>query len=90
MLWEELGETTLAIEAARTAGDLERAYQLLRQAKEPVPEGLAVSVKAVRLLQQLYQKHQGLYPAERTALRAALRELDKSLHEEGGAPDEEW
>ncbi len=92
VLWEELGEIELAVEAARNAGDMERAYQLLRQAREPIPEGLAVSVKAVRLLQQLHQKHQGLYPAEREALRSALRELDAALDEDPTAmnePDEE-
>lgn len=91
LLWEELGETDLAIKAARTAGDLERAYQLLRQSKELMPEGLAVTVKAVRLLQQLNQKHQGLYPAERQALRNALRELDSALGDEAIPLDDiEW
>ncbi|MCB0188393.1 MAG: hypothetical protein KDE31_29185, partial [Caldilineaceae bacterium] len=38
VLWEELGEIELAIAAARTAGELERAYQLIRQTKTPIPE----------------------------------------------------
>jgi len=75
LLWEELGETELASTAARTAGDLERAYQLIRQAKAPMPEDLAVTVKAVRLLQQLQQKHHALYPAERQALLDLLQEV---------------
>ncbi len=79
LLWEELGEIELAIEAARSAGDLERAYQLIRQAKTPMPEDLAVTVKTVRLLQQLQQKHHGLYPAERQALLDLLQELGAEL-----------
>lgn len=91
LLWEELGEITLAIDAARAAGDVERAYQLLRQSKESIPEELAVTVKTIRLLEQLQQKHQGLQPAERETLRQALQNLTAALDtEHSPASDEEW
>jgi hypothetical protein len=89
VLWEELGETELAIDAARAAGDLERAYQLIRQAKYPMPEELAVTVKAVRLLQQLQQKHHALYPAERQALLDLLETLAADLYADPLASDNE-
>ncbi len=89
LLWEELGETELAITAARSAGDLERAYQLIRQAKAPMPEDLAVTVKTVRLLQQLQQKHHALYPAERQALLDLLQELGAELAADPLASDNE-
>ncbi|MCB0190172.1 MAG: hypothetical protein KDE31_38130, partial [Caldilineaceae bacterium] len=79
VLWEELGEMALAVNAARTAGDMERAYQLLRQTKQSIPEDLAVTVKAVRLLQQLQQKHQALYPAERQTVLDTLQALIEEL-----------
>jgi hypothetical protein len=79
LLWEELGEMELAIAHARAAGDLERAYTLLRQAKLPIPEELAVTVKALRLLQQLEQKHQGLLPAERQTLLAELTKVSNAV-----------
>jgi hypothetical protein len=91
ILWEELGEMELAITAARTAGDLERAYQLLRQAKQPMPEELSVTVKATRLLQQLHQKHHALYPAERQALLDLIQELAAELVADPLVRDnEEW
>ena len=79
ILWEELGELELAITNARAAGDLERAYTLLRQAKLPIPEELAVTVKALRLLQQLEQKYQGLLPAERQTLLAELTKVSNAV-----------
>jgi len=79
LLWEELGELDLAFAAARSAGDLERAYTLARQAKLPIPEDLAVTVKATRLLHQLHQKHHGLYPAERQALLDLLATLQATV-----------
>jgi hypothetical protein len=91
ILWEELGEMELAITAARTAGDLERAYQLLRQAKQPMPEELSVTVKATRLLQQLHQKHHALYPAERQALLDLIQKLAAELVADPLVRDnEEW
>ncbi|MDO9083261.1 MAG: DUF3365 domain-containing protein, partial [Humidesulfovibrio sp.] len=51
------------------AGDLERAYTLLRKTNPShVPEAVSTAVKALRLLQQLQQKQHHLYPAERRAL----------------------
>ncbi|MEZ4860864.1 MAG: AAA family ATPase [Caldilineaceae bacterium] len=79
VLWEQLGEIELAIQCARAAGDLERAYSLLRQARLPMPEELAVTVKALRLLQQLEQKYQGLLPAERQTLLRELQVMCKKL-----------
>jgi predicted nucleic acid-binding Zn-ribbon protein len=78
-LWEELGELELAITNARAAGDLERAYTLLRQTKASLPEELAVAVKALRLLQQLEQKYQGLLPAERQTLLAELTKVSQAV-----------
>jgi len=79
LLWEELGEMELAIANARAAGDLERAYTLLRQEKLPIPEELAVTVKALRLLQQLEQKHQSLHLAERQTLLAELTKVSTAV-----------
>ena len=79
LLWEELGEMELAVANAREAGELERAYTLLRQAKLMIPEELAIAVKAVRLLQQLEQKYQGLLPAERQTLLAELAKVGNAV-----------
>ncbi len=79
LLWEELGEMELAITNARAAGDLERAYALLRQTKSPIPEDLAVAVKTLRLLQQLTQKYQALLPAERQTLLAELTKVSQAV-----------
>jgi hypothetical protein len=89
LLWEELGELELAISNARAAGDLERAYALLRQTKSPIPEDLAVAVKALRLLQQLTQKYQGLLPAERQTLLAELTKVSNAVAQTGQTVDEE-
>ncbi|MEZ4673732.1 MAG: hypothetical protein R2932_05740 [Caldilineaceae bacterium] len=40
---------------------------------------MAVTVKAVRLLQQLQQKHQALYPAERQTVLDTLQALIEEL-----------
>lgn len=79
--WERLGEIDLAIEQARSAGDLERAHTLLRQTRHAMPEDLATAVKAVRLLQQLAQKHHSLQPAERRALLEELARVHASISE---------
>lgn len=73
--WEAMGDLLQAAQQARHAGELERAYALLRQAKAAIPDELAVAVKALRLLQQLEQKHQALQPAERQALQEELARL---------------
>jgi len=79
LLWEELGEMELAVANAREAGELERAYTLLRQAKLLIPEELATAVKALRLLQQLEQKYQRLLPAERQTLLAELNKVGEAM-----------
>jgi hypothetical protein len=73
--WEQLGELGVAADYAREAGDLERAFRLLHQAKINVPEELATAVRATRLLQQLRTKHTNLRPAERRALLSELETL---------------
>ncbi|MDQ3248617.1 MAG: hypothetical protein M3Q45_05345, partial [Chloroflexota bacterium] len=75
LVWEQLGELELAVEFAREAGDMERAYALLRQLKAAIPEELAVAVKTLRLLQQLEQKYQGLRASEQQALLEQLAAL---------------
>lgn len=84
--WEELGEIELAVQQARLAGDLERAYNLMRQARLPIAEELATAVKALRLLQQVEQKQHGLTPAERRAILEELTRLHAQLSET--TPDE--
>jgi hypothetical protein len=86
-IWESLGETDRAVAAARAAGDLERSHALLRQYHRPIPEDLATALKAVRLLQQLRQKHQGLTGAERLTLVEELALLHTEITGEA-APDE--
>ncbi|MFN8495161.1 MAG: AAA family ATPase [Caldilineaceae bacterium] len=88
--WEQLGELEIAADYAREAGDMERAYDLFRQSKVSIPEELAVTVKALRLLQQLEHKHQGLRPAERRQLLEHLAALHTAVAssetlEDGGA-----
>jgi hypothetical protein len=86
LAWEELGETELAVQQARQAGDLERAYSLMRQGKLRIPEEIATAVKALRLLQQVEQKQHGLTPAERRAILEELTRLHAQLSE--ATPDE--
>jgi hypothetical protein len=86
LAWEELGEIELAVEQARLAGDLERAYALMRQGRLHIPEELATAVKALRLLQQVEQKQHGLTPAERRAILEELTRLHAQLSET--TPDE--
>ena len=87
--WEQLGEFEIAADYAREAGDMERAYDLFRQSKVAIPEELAVTVKTLRLLQQLEHKHQGLRPAERRQLLEHLAALHTAVAsgdaEDGGA-----
>lgn len=92
LLWEELGELEKAVTTARMAGDLERAYQLLRQQKpEQMPEELTITVKALRLLQHLQPKHQNLYPAERQVLLDTLQALTRELKDDPPFGDnEQW
>jgi len=63
--------------------DLERAYMLLRRTNAShVPESISTAVKALRLLQQLHQKQQHLYPAERRALLEELARLHAVLEKD--------
>ncbi|NJN83951.1 MAG: hypothetical protein HC802_17850 [Caldilineaceae bacterium] len=77
--WEALDEPALAAEQARLAGDMEHAYQLLRRARLPIPEDLATTVKLIRLLDQLAQKHHDLGAAERAELLRRLDALRESV-----------
>lgn len=82
--WEQLGDMEQAIASARNAGDLERAYTLLRKANPShVPEAVSTAVKALRLLQQLQQKQYHLYPAERRALLEEIARLHAALAKDG-------
>ena len=73
--WEKLGQLELAANQARAAGELERAYNLLRQAGQPLPEELSIAVKFLRQAAQLTTKQRGLQPAERHALAEELTAL---------------
>jgi hypothetical protein len=79
LAWEKLGEIDLAINQAREAGDLERAYTLLRQTGQPIPDALSTAVKLVRQAAQLANKQQTLRDGERRALAAQLTSLLAAL-----------
>jgi hypothetical protein len=89
--WEKLGQIELAVQQARIAGDMERAYNLLRRFNKPVPEELATAVKLVRQAAQLEAKHRHLTPAERAAIVVHLTQLSEQLRGdedlEAGAAD---
>src|SRR5690606_1023056 len=85
LAWEKLGETELAIAQAREAGEMERAYNLLRQAGLAIPEELSTAVKLARQAAQMASKQQGLRRAERRALAGQLAELLHRL--DASAPD---
>lgn len=70
--WEKLGQIDLAAIQARTAGDVERAYNLLRRSNAPIPEELSIAVKLSRLVEQLQSKQARLKPAEREMLADRL------------------
>ncbi len=89
LAWEQLGEITMAADYAREAGDMERAYNLLRQSKTAIPEELAVAVKAMRLLQQLEQKHHALRNEERRVLLEQLAALHTLITTEFAEENEE-
>ncbi len=78
--WEALDEVPQAADEARLAGDMERAYQLLRQAKLPIDEELATAVKLLRLLDQVEQKHSNLRPNERAAILQRIAALTEKLN----------
>ncbi len=77
--WEKLGQVELAAQQARLAGDMERAYALLRRYNKPVPEDLATAVKLLRQAAQLEGKYRHLTPAERAAIVAQLTQLSERL-----------
>jgi len=79
LAWEKLGEIDLAINQAREAGDLERAYTLLRQSGQPIPDALSTAVKLVRQAAQLVNKQQTLRDGERRALADQLTSLLAAL-----------
>jgi hypothetical protein len=77
--WEKLGQVELAAQQARVAGDLERAYNLLRRHNKLVPEELATAVKLVRQAAQLETKYHHLTAAEREAIFEHLAKLSEHL-----------
>jgi hypothetical protein len=79
LAWEKLGEIDLAINQAREAGDLERTYNLLRQAGQPIPDALSTAVKLVRQAAQLVSKQATLRDGERRALAEQLSTLFAAL-----------
>ncbi|HAJ34342.1 MAG TPA: hypothetical protein DCL15_01435 [Chloroflexi bacterium] len=89
LAWEKLGELELAIRQAREAGELERAYHLMRQAGQPIPDALSTAVKLVRQAAQLANKLQNLSKAERRALAEALHALLATLDVPLVSPDDD-
>jgi hypothetical protein len=87
--WEKLGEVDLAIHQAREAGELERAYHLLRQAGRPIPDVLSTAVKLIRQTEQIAHKRQSLTEGERSALAGHLARLLASLDVSPEAMDNE-
>lgn len=79
LAWEKLGEMELAIHQAREAGELERAYNLMRQAGQPIPDALSTAVKMLRQMEQLLHKQQSLSEGERRALAGRLNNLLAAL-----------
>lgn len=77
--WEKLGELELAIYQARKAGELERAYHLMRQARQTIPDALSTAVKLARQAEQLIHKSQELTEGERRALSERLTSLLAAL-----------
>ncbi|MEZ4664165.1 MAG: AAA family ATPase [Caldilineaceae bacterium] len=85
--WEALGDLAEAARQARHAGQLERAYDLLRSAKESSPEELTIAVRALRLLRELEHKHQGLTPLEKEAFSRQLAAMQALLQPVETEPD---
>ena len=74
--WEKLGQIDMAANQAREAGDIERAYHLLRSIHNTqIPEELSIAVKLLRLVEQLQAKHTRLQAAERRVLAEHLAAL---------------
>ena len=85
--WEALGEPAHAAEQARLAGDMERAFNLLRQAKLPVGEDLSTTIKFLRLLEQLEHKQYAYSPNEQAMLRTRLAALQATLDPTPAPPE---
>ncbi len=79
LAWEALGDPLRAAEQARAAGDMERAYQLLRAANAPISEDLATTIKFLRLLEQIELKGYAYSDNERQMLRDRLERLRATL-----------
>ena len=77
--WEALNDLVAAAKEARAAGQIERAYDLLRRSDETIPDELAVAVKTVRLLDQLTQKQAKLTTREKETLYQRLVDLQDQL-----------
>lgn len=89
LAWEKLGEIDLAIHQAREAGDLERAYHLLRQTGQPIPDALSTAVKLTRQAAQLVSKQQNLRAGERRALAETLHTLLAALEVSPASPNDD-
>jgi hypothetical protein len=85
--WEKLGELDLAIHQAREAGELERAYTLLRRAGRPIPDVLSTAVKLMRQTEQIAHKRQSLTEGERSTLAVHLARLLAALETPTDAVD---
>jgi len=70
------------------AGDMHRASALIKQAKIIVPEELAISTKLLRLMEQLENKHHGLFDAEREILVEGLAHLQSTIASVGHQPEQ--
>ncbi len=98
LAWEKLGELDLAIHQAREAGELERAYNLMRQAGRPIPDALSTAVKMLRQMEQLIHKRASLSEGERRTLAAHVTALlaaldipsDANAAEESALIDEDF
>lgn len=82
--WEKLGELELAVYQARKAGELERAYHLMRQTRQAIPDAFSTAVKLARQAEQLIHKSQELTEGERRTLVERLTHLIAAL---GGVPE---
>lgn len=79
LLWEKLGQLELAVVQAREAGELERAYNLLRRAGKQAPDALSSAVKLMHQADQMAAKAPHLSRAERSTLAARLEALSTHL-----------
>ncbi|MEM7535908.1 MAG: UvrD-helicase domain-containing protein [Chloroflexota bacterium] len=85
-LWDTMKEPEMAAEQARLGGDLEKAFSIYKQAKITPPELLSVSVRMLRLVDQVTGKHHNLLPSEREAILAKIDKLQAVLLEDEQEP----